>query len=242
MRIYGHHVVLSFLQNKPHLIKKGFISESLNANTKRQMLGLFESAEKPWDVVRAKTLDEWFPNENHQGLALLVQAQGEYQESDLPQIAAVSKRSCFLILDGVQDPHNLGACIRTAEAAGAQAVLIPRHHAAQLTPLVRKIASGAAEVLPVVSVTNLSRSLEWLKKQGVWLVGLDAEAPGSIYELDLKGPLGLVMGAEGSGLRALTKKHCDHLAQIPMLGSVQSLNVSVATGVCLYEALRQRRL
>jgi len=145
-----------------------------------------------------------------------------------------------LILDGVQDPHNLGACIRSANAAGAHAVIAPKDNAVGLTSVVHKVASGATQQTPFFPVTNLARCLRDLRDRGVWLYGADGEADKTIYETDLKGPLGLILGAEGKGMRRLTCDHCDGLIKIPMLGSVSSLNVSVAAGVCLFEAVRQR--
>jgi 23S rRNA (guanosine2251-2'-O)-methyltransferase len=147
-----------------------------------------------------------------------------------------------LILDGVQDPHNLGACLRTANAAGVHAVVAPRDRSAGLTAAVRKVASGAAEATPFIQVANLGRSLRWLKEQGVWIVGLSGAGERDFYSIDLDGPLALVLGAEGSGLRRLTMELCDYLLRIPMQGTVESLNVSVASGICLYEAVRQRTL
>ncbi len=146
----------------------------------------------------------------------------------------------LLILDGVTDPHNLGACLRTADAAGAHAVLIPKDRAAAVDGVVRKVAAGAAEFVPVASVTNLARCLDMLKERGIWVVGTDGEAPQTLYAADLKRPLALVLGAEGSGMRRLTRERCDFLVRIPMAGRVESLNVSVAAGVALFEARRQR--
>jgi len=147
----------------------------------------------------------------------------------------------ILVLDGVTDPHNLGACLRTADAAGATAVVVPKDKSATLTPVVRKVACGAAEVIPLVAVTNLSRTLEKLQQRGLWVVGTAGEAEQEIYQQDLTGPLVMIMGAEGKGMRRLTREHCDFLVKLPMAGSVSSLNVSVATGVCLFEAVRQRQ-
>jgi 23S rRNA (guanosine2251-2'-O)-methyltransferase len=161
-------------------------------------------------------------------------------EDDLRAILAGTACPLVLILDQVTDPHNLGACLRTADAAGAHAVIVPKDHAAPLTETVRHIACGAAESVPFIQVTNLARTMEHLKEAGVWLTGTADEATQSIYEMDLKGPCGLVMGAEGSGLRRLTAERCDFLVRIPMLGKVPCLNVSVAAGVCLFEAVRQR--
>jgi 23S rRNA (guanosine2251-2'-O)-methyltransferase len=146
----------------------------------------------------------------------------------------------LLVLDGVTDPHNLGACLRSADAAGALAVIVPKDKSATLTPVVRKVACGAAEVIPLVAVTNLARTLEKLQQRGLWVVGTAGEAEVSIYDQDLTGPTILIMGAEGKGMRRLTREHCDYLVNLPMAGSVSSLNVSVATGVCLFEAQRQR--
>ena len=140
----------------------------------------------------------------------------------------------------MQDPHNLGACLRTADAAGVTAVIIPRDNSVGITPVVRKVSSGAADTVPVVRVANLARTMRELQELGVWIVGTAAETEQLIYEIDLNGPLAIVLGAEGEGMRELTRKHCDFLAKLPMLGTVSSLNVSVACGICLFEALRQR--
>lgn len=162
-------------------------------------------------------------------------------EEDLYNIVRNQKSPLLLILDGITDPHNLGACIRTADAAGVHAVVTPKDRAATLTDTVRHIACGAAENVPFIQVTNLARTMEKLQSLGVWLVGLAEEGGQLIYEVDLKGPIGVVMGAEGPGMRRLTGEKCDFLARIPMAGKVECLNVSVATGVCLFECVRQRR-
>ena len=162
-------------------------------------------------------------------------------EGDLKEILSNTRNALVLILDQVTDPHNLGACLRTADAAGAHAVIVPKDHSATLTDTVRHIACGAAESVPFIQVTNLARTMETLKEAGVWLTGTADEATRSIYDLDLTGPTGIVMGAEGSGMRRLTSEKCDFLVRIPMAGKVPCLNVSVATGVCLFEAVRQRR-
>ncbi len=146
----------------------------------------------------------------------------------------------LLVLDGVTDPHNLGACLRTADAAGVHAVIIPKDKSATLNSTVRKVACGAAEVVPLVAVTNLARALEKLRQKGLWVVGTAGDAEQTLYQQDMTGPLIVVMGAEGTGMRRLTREHCDFLVNLPMQGSVSSLNVSVATGVCLFEAQRQR--
>jgi 23S rRNA (guanosine2251-2'-O)-methyltransferase len=162
-------------------------------------------------------------------------------EEDLYAIITEQKEPLILILDCVQDPHNLGAILRTADAAGVHAVVAPKDKAVGITETVRRISVGAADHVPFVQVTNLARTMEKLKEAGLWLVGTSDRADKSIYELDLKGPLGLVLGAEEKGMRRLTEENCDFLASLPMAGKVECLNVSVATGVCLYEAVRQRR-
>jgi len=145
-----------------------------------------------------------------------------------------------LILDSVTDPHNLGACLRSADAAGVHAVIVPKDKSAPLNATAKKVACGAAEHVPVIRVTNLARTMKWLQNFGIWITGAAGEAEQDIYQTDLKGSMALAMGAEGSGLRRLTREHCDQLTKIPMVGSVSSLNVSVASGICLFEALRQR--
>lgn len=180
---------------------------------------------------------------NHQGIAVRAAPGQSYDEHFLWQLIEQSQLTPFLlILDGVTDPHNLGACIRSADAAGVQAVIVPKDNSAGLNETVRKVACGAAEVVPLIPVTNLARTMKRLQDLGVWIVGAAGEGELSVFEAPLTGPLALAMGAEGKGLRRLTREHCDHLAKIPMSGSVSSLNVSVATGVCLFEALRQRQL
>jgi 23S rRNA (guanosine2251-2'-O)-methyltransferase len=177
----------------------------------------------------------------HQGIAAEISLLAPWTEDDLVTALAGVAAPLLLALDGVQDPHNLGACLRTADACGALAVIVPRDRAAQLTPAARKVAAGAAETTPVATVTNLARMLRLLKDAGLWIVGADAEAAKAAAEIDLKGPVVLVLGAEGSGLRQLTRQHCDFMVRLPQLGAVESLNVSVAAGMLLYEAVRQRQ-
>jgi len=179
---------------------------------------------------------------HHQGVLAWVRAPAPRAEHALDAILEAAVGPPFLlILDGVQDPHNLGACLRTADAVGVHAVLAPKDNAVGLTPVACKVASGAAETVPYVQVTNLARAMDALKERGVWLVGTAGTAETALFDADLKGALGLVMGGEGKGLRRLTGERCDLLVHLPMLGAVESLNVSVAAGVCLYEAVRQRR-
>lgn len=188
-----------------------------------------------------EALDELARGERHQGVVAHLAAESAARQQDLMGlIDGLDHPPFLLILDGVTDPHNLGACLRSANAAGVDAVIVPKDKAAGLTPVVRKVACGAVEMTPFYQVTNLARTLRELQQAGVWLVGAAGEAEASLYETDLRGPLALVLGGEGKGLRRLTREHCDLLIKIPMVGAVESLNVSVATGVCLFEALRQR--
>ena len=180
----------------------------------------------------------------HQGVAARVQAIEQVHSLDelLENLeASGTDQPLILVLDGITDPHNLGACLRVADGAGAHAVIAPKDHAAGINATVAKVASGAAETMPYFMVTNLARTLNELKERNIWIIGTSDDADKSIYEVDLKGPVALVLGAEGAGMRQLTRKTCDELVSIPMHGAVESLNVSVASGVCLYEALRQRR-
>ena len=193
--------------------------------------------------VARDELDRASQGANHQGALAWVRSPAARGESDLPDIlAAIEGPPFLLILDGVQDPHNLGACLRSADGAGVHCLIAPKDNAVGLTPAVAKVASGAAETLPYVQVTNLARTMDLLKDRGVWIYGAAGEAEASLYETDLTGPLCLVMGNEGKGLRRLTRERCDGLIRLPMRGRVESLNVSVAAGICLYEALRQREV
>jgi 23S rRNA (guanosine2251-2'-O)-methyltransferase len=192
-------------------------------------------------TVPGDALEKISGGNRHQGVAASYAATRTFDEHDIDALLeAAAGPPLLLILDGVQDPHNLGACLRSAAAAGVTAVVIPKDKSAPVNATVRKTSAGAADRVPVLRVTNLARTLETLKQAGVWMVGLAGEATQSIYALDLKGPIGIVMGGEGEGMRRLTREHCDWLAQIPMSGAVESLNVSVATGIALFEARRQR--
>jgi len=189
----------------------------------------------------AKELDRLSDQQRHQGVIAGFRGSNIASEGQLDTILdAIEGQPLVLVLDGVQDPHNLGACLRTADAAGVHLVIICKDHSAGITPVVRRAASGAAEILPVIQATNLARVLRALKQRGIWLAGTSDGVSDDLYSTDLTGPLALVMGGEGTGLRRLTSELCDYLVSIPMAGQVESLNVSVATGVCLYEINRQR--
>lgn len=239
--IFGLHSVQQVLQQDISRIKEVWVQDS-RRDTKVQ--GLLEQLQQQGfalQVVPKKTLDKLAHSEHHQGILLRCQAVPIQTETDLENLlSSLTTPPFLLVLDEVQDPHNLGACLRTADAAGVHAVIIPKNRSCSLTATVRKVASGAAETMPVIQVTNLARTLRGLQEQGVWLVGAVAEAEKGLFETKLAGAIALVIGAEGTGLRRLTQETCDQLVKIPMLGSVESLNVSVATGICLYEIVRQR--
>lgn len=192
-------------------------------------------------MTSRKVLDEKAESTQHQGIVARVKAAKILAEHDLDELLAKTDLPFLLILDGVTDPHNLGACLRNADAAGVQGIIVPKDNSVGLTAVVSKVACGAAETVPLFQVTNLARTMRHLQEKGVWIVGTAGEADCELYQADLKGPLAIAMGAEGKGLRRLSRECCDTLVSIPMSGSVSSLNVSVATGICLFEAVRQRR-
>jgi len=195
---------------------------------------------KPHARDRA-ALDRMTGGARHQGVVARYNAPAPFAETELPKLVEqAGQAALFLVLDGVTDPHNLGACLRSAEAAGVAAVIAPKDRAVGITPTVRRAAAGAADRVPFVAATNLARTLKTLKDAGVWLVGLVGDADQPLYKIDLKGPIAIVLGSEGEGMRRLTREACDFLASIPMRGQVESLNVSVATGIALFETLRQR--
>ena len=240
--IYGLHAVQAALEKEPENISQLWLEHSRRDARAQQVVKLARQAGIEVTRVERQELDRLTAQQRHQGVVAQSSALPAKDEQALKQLLAELPHPPFLlILDGVQDPHNLGACLRTADAAGVDAVIAPRDKACGLTSTVRKVACGAAESIPFIQVTNLARTLRDLQQAGVWLIGTDAAAKGELFEADLRGPLGLVLGAEGSGMRRLTTEHCDSLVKLPMFGSVQSLNVSVSAGICLYEALRQRR-
>jgi 23S rRNA (guanosine2251-2'-O)-methyltransferase len=238
--IFGWHAVEAVLKQEPARLQQVWIQTGRQDRRVQSVTETLDSLGVDWQVVHRKELDQRVSGV-HQGVVAQVSESREWSEDDLLQsLASQDKPPFLLILDGVTDPHNLGACLRTADAVGVQAVIVPKDKSASLSPTVRKVACGAAETVPLVRVTNLARFIRVLRDDGVWLIGTAGEAQSTLYQADFKGPVALVMGAEGKGMRRLTRKHCDLLINIPMLGQVDSLNVSVATGVCLYEALRQR--
>ena len=238
--IYGQHSVKAAL-SEGRLPQTLYTHKAKAAAVREFLLDL--DCKIPVKIVEPSVLDEMTTGANHQGwVAVYAKAMKMHHEDKLTELLAEKTKPLFLVLDGVQDPHNLGACLRSADAAGVTAVIIPKDNAVGLTPTVQKVASGAAENVILIQVTNLARSLQELKQAGVWLYGLSDDATTSLYKINLTGSIALILGAEDKGLRRLTREAADALVFLPMLGQVSSLNVSVATGICLYEALRQRGL
>ena len=240
--VAGIQPVLAALKARPQDVQRLVLAQG----TRNPRLAELESLASGLDVrlerLPREQLEQLAGMEHHQDVLAEVTGRREASEQDLEQLLdALQHEPLLLVLDGVTDPHNLGACLRTAEAAAVDAVIVPKDRATGLTPVVRKTSAGAAELVPLVQVTNLARTLRALKDRGIWLAGTADEAPADIYAQDLTGPLALVMGSEGQGIRRLTADLCDYLVSIPMAGAIESLNVSVATGVCLYEIRRQQR-
>ncbi len=239
--IYGMHAVEHALQQFPERILALWIQGDLKGGKTKKIQSLAEDSGIAFQLVPRKTLDKLSGDQRHQGVVCRQRTAKPKDESDLMTIIGNSENTFLLVLDGVQDPHNLGACLRTADAAGVDAVIIPASRGVSMTSTVRKVASGAGDSVPLIEVRNLARTLKEIQNAGVWLIGTSDQCEQTIFDQDLTGPIALVMGSEDKGIRRLTGEYCDHLVQIPMAGIVESLNVSVASGVCLYEAVRQRR-
>ncbi|TXH70679.1 MAG: 23S rRNA (guanosine(2251)-2'-O)-methyltransferase RlmB [Thiothrix sp.] len=244
--IYGIHAVESALRNDPENIGTIWLEKNTrNDRLKKLQAQIAEVGGLKTTAADMEQLNKLSSTSRHQGVVAEYYKAKDYTENDLydllDELDNDQIQPFLLVLDGVTDPHNLGACLRTADGAGVHAVIAPKDNAASINPTVRKVASGAAEAVPFIAVTNLARTLDSLKERGIWLTGTSDKAKQTLYQADLKGPMALVMGAEGTGIRRLTEERCDFLIAIPMCGQVSSLNVSVATGVCLYEALRQRQ-
>jgi 23S rRNA (guanosine2251-2'-O)-methyltransferase len=239
--IAGINAVASSLEHDAGHVREVLIE----AGQRNPRLVEIEERARQLDVpvrkVKLQSLEGIAGGLRHQGAIARYEAAKPTDEKELPALVeAAAGKALLLVLDGVQDPHNLGACLRSAAAAGATAVIIPKDKAAPVNATVRKTSAGAADRLPIVSVTNLARTLRTIKDAGVWVYGLDGEAPDSLYGVDLKGNVALVLGGEGEGMRRLTREHCDGLVRILMPGTMESLNVSVAAGVALFEVVRQR--
>ncbi|GAP74244.1 23S rRNA (guanosine-2'-O-) -methyltransferase rlmB [Pseudoalteromonas sp. SW0106-04] len=238
--IFGFHSVEAILNREPERFIELY---ALKGRDDKRLNALINQARQfgiSVQFMQRKALDDKARGEQHQGIIARVRQGKQYNERDLDAIISREQTPFLLVLDGITDPHNLGACLRSADAAGVHAVIVPKDKSAKLNATVRKVACGAAEVVPLVQVTNLARTLREIKDAGVWVVGTAGETDTTLFDANLTGPIAMVMGAEGDGMRRLTREHCDVLVKIPMVGTVSSLNVSVATGISLFEVLRQR--
>jgi 23S rRNA (guanosine2251-2'-O)-methyltransferase len=240
--IFGFHAVGVRIKTAPASVIEVLFDASRRDARMKQFMARAQEAGVRLIEADGERLARLAGSHGHQGVAARVHPVAQTHSLDelLESLEAAGTVPLLLVLDGVTDPHNLGACLRVADGAGAHAVIAPKDHAAGINATVAKVASGAAETVPYFMVTNLARTLNELKERNIWCVGTSDDAPGTLYQSDLKRPVALVLGAEGAGMRQLTRKTCDELISIPMAGAVESLNVSVASGVCLYEALRQR--
>jgi 23S rRNA (guanosine2251-2'-O)-methyltransferase len=239
--VFGIHAVSAFMERAPEDVLELFVLKDREDQRMQPVIQLARKSGVSVQFCNRKSLDDKVNGAQHQGVVAKARLQDAGDESDLARIVERESAPFLLILDGITDPHNLGAILRAADAAGVHAVIAPKDRSVKLTAVVRKVACGAAESVPFINVTNLARTIRELKDLGVWVVGAAGETETTIFQATLKGPLAFAMGAEGDGLRRLTKESCDVLVKIPMFGAVSSLNVSVATGICLYESVRQRQ-
>ncbi|SEG72808.1 23S rRNA (guanosine(2251)-2'-O)-methyltransferase RlmB [Vibrio hangzhouensis] len=240
--IYGIHAVKAVLERDPVRFVEAYVLKGRQDDRLMPVLNELNQMGVSIQQMNRKTLDDKARGANHQGIIAKVKPAKQLNENDLDDILAQHEQPLLLILDGVTDPHNLGACLRNADAAGVAAVIVPKDKSAPMTATVSKVACGAAETVPLIRVTNLARTMRAMQEKGIWIVGTAGEATHDIYQAKLSGSLAIVMGAEGDGMRRLTRETCDDLIKIPMAGAVSSLNVSVASGICLFEAVRQRAL
>lgn len=237
--LFGFHAVGVRIKTSPASVIEVYFDPTRRDARMRQFLERAKEAGVRLIEADGLRLSKLAGSHGHQGVAARVEPVAQARSLD-DLLDQIQEPPLLLVLDGITDPHNLGACLRVADGAGAHAVIAPKDHAAGINATVAKVASGAAETMPYFMVTNLARTLQELQERSIWCVGTSDDAEKTIYQVDLKSPAALVLGAEGQGMRQLTRKRCDELVQIPMRGAVESLNVSVASGVCLYEALRQR--
>jgi len=238
--VFGFHAVLARLRADPKSVLEIFLDETRNDARGKDLISIAERAGVRLMRVPTKRLDGFYGGGRHQGVVARVEVKS--MADNLDDVLDQVEKPLLLVLDGVTDPHNLGACLRVANAAGAHAVVAPRDRAAGITPAVSKVASGAAEATPYLMVTNLARTLAELKERNIWIVGADERADQTIYAADLPESIAWVLGAEGEGMRRLTRESCDLLVRIPMRGAVESLNVSVCAGICLFESLRRSNI
>jgi 23S rRNA (guanosine2251-2'-O)-methyltransferase len=239
--LFGFHAVGVRLKTAPQSIVEIYFEPTRRDARMRQFVAKAQEAGVRLIEADALRIAKLSGSHGHQGVAARVEPLPQVHSLD-ELLESLTEPALLLVLDGVTDPHNLGACLRVADGAGVHAVIAPKDHAGGVNATVAKVASGAAETVPYFMVTNLARTLNELKERNIWCIGTSDDAPKTLYEVDLKGPVALVLGAEGEGIRQLTRKTCDELVRLPMKGAVESLNVSVASGVCLYEAVRQRGL
>lgn len=239
--VVGLHAVLAVLRRNPANLEGVWLKSGRDDARLAEVEREARAAMVPVYRVEREALEQMAGEARHQGVVAKLRAPAPRQDQDFDEfVEALPPQALLLVLDGVQDPHNLGACLRSAEAAGVHAVVVPKDNTAPLSAVARKAASGAAEAVPLLRVPNLARALRSLQSRNVWVIGATHDADQTLFAVDLTGPTALVLGGEGKGLRRLTREHCDLLVRIPMAGSVASLNVSVAAGVCLFEAVRQR--
>lgn len=240
-KIYGLHSVQSALDYSAKQIEKVWYDGQRKDRHLKQIIDAVEALGIQAVKAERKVLEKMADGKNHQGIIFEISLPKARGEEELKQaITKLTDNAFFLVLDHVQDPHNLGACLRTADATGVQGIIVTKDQAAGITPTVCKVASGAAETVPLYQVVNLARTLRWLKSQNIWIIGAAGDTEQEIYQADLNIPLAVVIGAEGKGMRRLTREQCDLIVKLPMQGQVESLNLSVAAGVLLYEAVRQR--
>lgn len=239
--VFGVHAVSRLISDEPGRVRKLYLQGGRDDAAVAKLEEAAMSHGVPIERLPRQQLQQMTGGASHQGVVAVVGTLAPLDERGLAQLIDGIDNPLLLVLDGVQDPHNLGACLRSAEAAGVDALIIPRDRAVGLTGVVRKVASGAADSVPVAQVANLARVLRVLAEKNIWRYGAAGGEGRELYEMDLRGPLCLVLGGESQGMRRLTREHCDELFHIPMQGKAESLNVSVATGVCLFEAVRQRR-
>lgn len=239
--IYGFHAVTSRLRQKAASVREVYLDPSRGDHRARDLARAAQERGVRVIMVDGARLDGMTQHARHQGVAARVDAAAPAQDLDRV-LDGLDESPLLLILDGVTDPHNLGACLRVADAMGVHALIVPKDRAVGITPTVEKVASGAADTVPFIAVTNLARTMRELKERKVWLIGADQDAGRDLYSVRLEGPLAWVVGAEGVGMRRLTRENCDELARIPMRGTVESLNVSVSAGICLAETRRQRQM
>ena len=238
--MYGIHALESLLKQSPERVLELWLLQGRDDDRLAKIIELANTYGVSIQRSARKTLDEKAQSHQHQGVVARVKLAKALTEKDLDALLEETSQPFLLILDGVTDPHNLGACLRNADAAGVHGIIVPKDNAVAVTSTVSKVACGAAETVPVYQVTNLARTMRHIQQSGVWIVGTAGEADSNVYQADLKGSLAVAMGSEDKGLRRLTREACDSLISIPMAGTVSSLNVSVATGICLFEAVRQR--